>query len=227
MKDEKYPYNFIVPAAVLSIVFIGYRFAVSDQCIYIPIIRRILDKSLYPGDYLFDQPSGKYTILLPVLAYLSKLFTLRWVFFTGYVVVILALSWAIYKLAFAFFRNRNVACIALLLLCVSRQQDQAIVLQEGFFTIQPVAMPLSIMSIYFFIQDRYTLAYRAAEARQVMNWIKAGQSGSIIGLRGAGKSNFTRFLLRNEVRQHYLGGHYSDFTFALINLLSLAKVKSE
>jgi DNA-binding winged helix-turn-helix (wHTH) protein len=72
-------------------------------------------------------------------------------------------------------------------------------------------------------QDRYTLAYRATEARQVMGWIKAGQSGSLIGLRGAGKSNFLRFLLHEDVRQHYLGQAYTDFLFVLSDLLLLAE----
>jgi energy-coupling factor transporter ATP-binding protein EcfA2 len=70
-------------------------------------------------------------------------------------------------------------------------------------------------------QDRYTLAYRAAEASQVMGWIKAGQSGCLVGLRGAGKSNFLRFLLRQDVRQHYLGQNYADFALVLIDLLAL------
>jgi len=72
-------------------------------------------------------------------------------------------------------------------------------------------------------QDRYTVTYRANETRQVMKWIKAGQCGSIIGLRGAGKSNFNRFLLRTNVQQRYLGQNQANFTFVLINLLSLTE----
>ncbi len=72
-------------------------------------------------------------------------------------------------------------------------------------------------------QDRYTLTYRAAEARQVITWLKAGQSGNLIGLRGAGKSNFFRFLLREDVRQHYVGQGYADFVFVLIDLLALTE----
>jgi len=70
-------------------------------------------------------------------------------------------------------------------------------------------------------QHRYTLAYRAAEARQVMGWIKAGQSGCLVGLRGAGRSNFLHFLLREDVRQYYLGQSYVDFALVLIDLLAL------
>jgi DNA-binding winged helix-turn-helix (wHTH) protein len=72
-------------------------------------------------------------------------------------------------------------------------------------------------------QDRYALTYRAAQARQVMDWIKAGQSGCIIGLRGAGKSNFLRFLLHQDVQRHYLGQDYANFIFALVDLLALAE----
>jgi hypothetical protein len=62
-------------------------------------------------------------------------------------------------------------------------------------------------------RDRYTLAYRADEAYQVMNWIAAGQSGCLIILRGAGKSIFLRFLLRENLRRHYLEQDYADFIF--------------
>lgn len=72
-------------------------------------------------------------------------------------------------------------------------------------------------------QDRYTLTYRAAEVRQVMDWIKAGQSGCLLGLRGAGKSNFMRFLLRQDVRRHYLGHGYADFILVPIDLLALTE----
>jgi DNA-binding winged helix-turn-helix (wHTH) protein len=72
-------------------------------------------------------------------------------------------------------------------------------------------------------QDRYTRTYRAAEARQVMGWIEAGQSGCLIGLRGAGKSNFLQFLLREYVGQQYLGRDYADFIFVLIDLLALTE----
>jgi DNA-binding winged helix-turn-helix (wHTH) protein len=72
-------------------------------------------------------------------------------------------------------------------------------------------------------QVRYTLTYRASEAHQVVDWIKAGQSGCLIGLRGAGKSNFMRFLLRQDVRRHYLGRNDADFVLVLIDLLALVE----
>jgi len=72
-------------------------------------------------------------------------------------------------------------------------------------------------------QDRYTLNYRAAEVQQVLEWVKSGQSGCLIGLRGAGKSNFLRFLLHQAVRQHYLGPDTADFSFVHVDLLALSE----
>ncbi len=73
-------------------------------------------------------------------------------------------------------------------------------------------------------QDRYTITYRATKARQMMSWIKAGQSCSLVGLRGAGKSNFFRFLLCENILRHYLGRGYADFVLVLIDLLALAEL---
>lgn len=71
--------------------------------------------------------------------------------------------------------------------------------------------------------QRHTLTYRAAESAQVMNWVKAGQSGCVLALRGGGKSNFLRFLLRDDVRQRYLESDTADFVFILIDLLALTE----
>jgi hypothetical protein len=56
-----------------------------------------------------------------------------------------------------------------------------------------------------------------------MNWIKAGQSGCIIALRGSGKSNILRFLLREETRRRYLGQDYDRFNIFFIDSLALTE----
>jgi len=51
----------------------------------------------------------------------------------------------------------------------------------------------------------YPLSYRAEEMKTLADWILAGQSGSVIGLAGAGKSNLLGFLChRPEALQSYL-----------------------
>jgi DNA-binding winged helix-turn-helix (wHTH) protein len=70
---------------------------------------------------------------------------------------------------------------------------------------------------------RYSSSYRAAETRQIVDWIRAGQCGSIIGLPGAGKSIFLRFMFREDVRRYYLGRESDKFVFILVDLLSLVE----
>ena len=72
-------------------------------------------------------------------------------------------------------------------------------------------------------RNRYSLTYRAPEVQQVMNWIEGRQPGCLVGLHGTGKSGFLRFLLRQDVRQHYLEQDHTDFAFILINLLALTE----
>ena len=72
-------------------------------------------------------------------------------------------------------------------------------------------------------RDRYPLTSRAPKVQQVMNWIAGGQPGCLVGLRGTGKSGSLRFLLRQDVRQHYLEQDHTDFAVILINLLALTE----
>ncbi len=53
--------------------------------------------------------------------------------------------------------------------------------------------------------EAYPLAYRAREMRILAGWIRAGVSGSVVGLGGAGKSNLLGFVChRPEALQAYL-----------------------
>jgi DNA-binding winged helix-turn-helix (wHTH) protein len=74
--------------------------------------------------------------------------------------------------------------------------------------------------------ERYTASYRSNETQQVMDWVKAGQCGCIIGLRGAGKSNFLHFIFREDVRLHYLGQEKDNYLFIPLDLLSLSEYSS-
>ncbi len=46
----------------------------------------------------------------------------------------------------------------------------------------------------------------------------------IVGLRGAGKSNFLRCLLHDDARQHFLESDSVDFAFILIDLVALPQL---
>lgn len=68
----------------------------------------------------------------------------------------------------------------------------------------------------------YPADYRAREVAQIARWIRAGESGSIIGLGGAGKSNFMNFLCqRPEVVQACLPAGAPRLALVLVDLNNL------
>jgi hypothetical protein len=66
-------------------------------------------------------------------------------------------------------------------------------------------------------RNRYTLDNRAAEAQQLMDWIQVGQSGNLVGLRGADKPNFARLILQ-DTHHHYLEQTRIAFPFVPADL---------
>lgn len=61
------------------------------------------------------------------------------------------------------------------------------------------------------------LTFRQNEVAQVMQTLRAGDSCAVIGVGSAGKSNFLRFLLREDVHQRYLGDDYDTYLFVFID----------
>jgi serine/threonine protein kinase/DNA-binding winged helix-turn-helix (wHTH) protein len=72
--------------------------------------------------------------------------------------------------------------------------------------------------------DPHPPSYRAKEAAAVMALVRAGESGSLIGFYGIGLSAFLRFLTRPEVRKHYLGPAWTDYTFLHIDFNALPQL---
>jgi hypothetical protein len=70
--------------------------------------------------------------------------------------------------------------------------------------------------------EKYPLTYRAREIKILVEWIRAGESGSVIGLAGAGKSNLLGFLShRPEVMAPYLNANSFKLALVLVDLNSL------
>ena len=62
------------------------------------------------------------------------------------------------------------------------------------------------------------LAFRQTETEQLMQYARAGESASIIGVSGTGKSNLFNHLLEPATQRHFLGGAAADFIFVRVNL---------
>ncbi len=158
-KNEKFHIILIVLATFIALILNGYRYGVSDQAIYIPVIHKILQPDLFKNDFLFEQPSGEYNLLIPVVALLSKIFGLQWVFFIGYFLSLLGIFWVIYKLTYALSSSRGAGHLAVLFLLISIPvAGTATSTQESFFTLRTTAMPFALAVIYYFVERKYMRA---------------------------------------------------------------------
>lgn len=71
---------------------------------------------------------------------------------------------------------------------------------------------------------RYAPGYRAPELQQIAGWIRAGASGSIVGLPGTGKSNLFAFVAQDEewMRAYFGSGAHRKVVVVSVDLNSLA-----
>jgi hypothetical protein len=68
----------------------------------------------------------------------------------------------------------------------------------------------------------YPSTYRAKELRTIAGWISSGESGSVVGLLGSGRSNILGFLChRPEVLQSYLSVQSSPIVVVPVDLNNL------
>jgi len=71
--------------------------------------------------------------------------------------------------------------------------------------------------------ETYPQTYRAREMRILAHWIRAGESGSVVGLAGSGKSNLFGFLCHRPqvMTDHYLEDRSSQLALVLVDLNNL------
>lgn len=74
--------------------------------------------------------------------------------------------------------------------------------------------------------ERYAVTYRLREIETLAEWVRAGASGSIVGLAGSGKSNLMFVLGQEPERLHqYLNSHVPTLVVITIDLNNLADDK--
>ncbi len=57
IEENRWLLLFLILAPICGVLINGYRFGVSDQALYIPMIDRAIDGELFSHDYLFGEPS--------------------------------------------------------------------------------------------------------------------------------------------------------------------------
>jgi hypothetical protein len=134
-----------VLVAIGSLIYNGYQFGVQDQTVYTPMVLRIGNHALFPGDYLFDQPSGGYTLWPLAMAALTRVLPLDWAYFTAHLLTSGAFFLGIYWLSLELFGSRNAAALAVLLLLLPYTiGSTGTFTHDDYLTLRGTAMPFAI-----------------------------------------------------------------------------------
>ncbi|MFC1597290.1 DUF6798 domain-containing protein [Planctomycetota bacterium] len=143
----------------LAILLNGYLHGARDQEHYLPEIMHVADPSFFPKDYLFDEPSGEFTLWVRGMAFLARRFSLEAVCFLGYLVSQYVLFWAVYHVSLNVFRCRGSALLALFLLVILKAVGgTSMNTFEPNFSVRNPAVALAMTTVLFLLTDRLRLA---------------------------------------------------------------------
>jgi len=131
--------------AIGSLIYNGYQFGVHDQTVYTPMVLRIGNHALFPGDYLFDQPSGGYTLWPLAMAAVTRVLPLDWAYFTVHLLTSGAFFLGLYWLSLELFGSRHAAALAVLLLLLPYTVGSTgTFTHDDYLTLRGTAMPFAI-----------------------------------------------------------------------------------
>ena len=100
----------------LALVAHSYKFGGDDQILYIPVLLRRLDASLYPGDYFFvNQPQTNISLFEDVMIWPVRWLGLDWAIFVVYLIAQWAILLAVYWLAERLTGRKASAALAMVL----------------------------------------------------------------------------------------------------------------
>jgi len=134
----------------------GYRYGWDDQHVEIPLLKSLIDNTLYQGDYYVESLKANFTsYLYPILARLITVEQIPATYFTLYIITKYFLLFWAYKLWKAISGEKTVAffCVAVFIL-MGRVPE----FLYRTFSHQEFALAIIMAAFYFFYQSRYIAA---------------------------------------------------------------------
>jgi hypothetical protein len=146
-------------ASLASLTLIGYRFGDSNHGITVPILKRFIDRSLYPGDTLVATGDQFPTIFYRLLAaFLPSTDWVPFAYFALYVVSIALTYAAVFRIAvWASGGDRAIGALAVLLAMPVRTGLAGEALYRVAFSHSHLASGLDLMALALFLEGRRLL----------------------------------------------------------------------
>ncbi len=212
---------------ILSVFIHGYYFAYRDQNIYIPIIKKLIDSSLYNGDYFFLQPQGEFT-LFPYLVsiILNRFYNFEIVFFLIYLIFSFTLFFAVAKITYLIFKEKKIVLLVLLMACNPIPVAGTLIPTYDEYT-HPrlITTAIILFSLYFFYKDKYIISAAMAALGFLIHPLLC--IGFIIcinfyiitkrSIQTLIKSNFIFLLISSPIIYKFLYAKHENIQFSQIN----------
>ncbi len=147
----------------IALVFLGiyfctnkYTYAWDDQHLEIPLLKHLIDPSLYKGDYYVEGLSKHFSsYLYPLLAKFIKVDQVRVAYLVLFVIARYAMFFWVYKLWLWISKDRTAAFIAVLMFIVLGRTEEFL---YRTFSHQEFSFIFMFAGIYAFYRERFLLA---------------------------------------------------------------------
>lgn len=132
----------------------GYEFAMGDQDIQIPLIKKILNPKLYHNDMLFSTVSGYVSYFPQIIAFLVSLFgNLKIIFFTLYFLSVAIIYSALFLIGKELINSKAAILFCSFFLFHNLVLGGSEILFSRLYPAQ-IATPITLLSILFYLKNR-------------------------------------------------------------------------
>jgi len=150
--------SWFIAAMLLAVFFLStsYKYGWDDQHLEIPLLKHLIDDTLYQGDYYVESLTQNFSsYFYPLLSRFIKVSQIPTAYFILYVLARYFLFFWIYKLWLFISKDRfkAIACILTLILVVRVNE-----FLYRTFSHQEFTLPIILAGIYYFFRGRFWLA---------------------------------------------------------------------
>lgn len=148
-------YFLLLLLTIILMYILPYQYGVEDQAIYLPLIKKSLNQTLYQGDYLLKYHS-QTTVFFPIVKFIYPFFgDLERLFSLLYFMSLFFILLGIYKVSRAIFQSKPVSLIALLIFILPKWiGGTGVLTYENYFLPRLLATPFLLFALYYLIYQK-------------------------------------------------------------------------
>ena len=146
--------------AIIHLLYQGYQFGDWNHSIQIPILKSYLHPDLYPNDRMIETRSHFLTFYFMFLAVFERIFGhLEFIFFVAYLITEVLFFISIYHFAYALFKDRNIAIIAIILFFTQKPIVGGDLIHWNHHNHTHAVLPYILFALVLFIDGKRRKAY--------------------------------------------------------------------